>query len=52
MQSCLGWYKNDGQYGRPVTDSSFQITAIGPSTLAPITREGSGNRYDIERAGG
>ncbi|MGD9937602.1 MAG: hypothetical protein AB7S61_09040 [Methanoregulaceae archaeon] len=52
VQSILGWYKNDGQYGRPVTDSSFQITVIGPSTLAPITREGSGNRYDIERAGG
>jgi len=48
VQSILGWYKDDGRYGRPVTDSSFGITAVGPSTLAPITRDGSGNRYEVE----
>jgi hypothetical protein len=47
VQSMLGWYRDDPRYGRPVTDSLFEITAIGPSGTAPITREGSGNRYKI-----
>jgi hypothetical protein len=47
VQSLLGWYKDDGRYGRPVTDSSFEIAAQGPPGAAPINREGSGNRYAI-----
>jgi hypothetical protein len=47
VQSMLGWYKDDARYGRPVTDSSFEITTSGPAGTAPITREGPGNRYEI-----
>ena len=47
VQSMLGWYRDDARYGRPVTDSSFEIAASGPAGTAPITREGSGNRYTI-----
>jgi hypothetical protein len=47
VQSILGWYKDDGRYGRPVTDSSFEIAASGPAGTAPITREGAGNHYAI-----
>ncbi|HOT94080.1 MAG TPA: right-handed parallel beta-helix repeat-containing protein [Methanoregulaceae archaeon] len=52
VQSILGWYKDNARYGRPVTDSTFEITVIGPSPLAPINRDGSGNRFEIVRAGG
>ncbi len=48
VQSILGWYKDEGRYGRPVTDSFFGITAVGSTALSPITRDGSGNRYEIE----
>ena len=47
VQSLLGWYRDDPRYGRPVTDSSFEIAASGPAGTAVITREGSGNRYEI-----
>ena len=46
-QSMLGWYKDDARYGRAVTDSSFEIRASGPAGSTPITRAGTGNRYEI-----
>ena len=50
VQSMLGWYRDDGRYERPVTDSSFEIAAAGPAGSAPITREGRGNRYSVTAA--
>ena len=34
VQSMLGWYRDDPRYGRPVTDSSFEIAASGPADTA------------------
>ncbi|NLX49290.1 MAG: hypothetical protein GXY82_05350 [Methanospirillum sp.] len=52
VQSMLGWYKDDPRYSRAVTDSVFRIAASGPAGTVPITREGRGNRYEIEAPGG
>ncbi len=46
-QSILGWYKDEAKYQRPVTESSFAITA-NPRTVIPILNQvGSGNTFSL-----
>ncbi len=47
-QSILGWYKDEAKYQKPVTNSSFEITAHGGSGEI-INKEGSGNTYSLKR---
>ena len=43
-QNILGWYKDEAKYQQPVTDSYFDITAIG-NGMPIINQAGSGNTY-------
>ena len=49
-QSILGWYKDEPEYQLPVTDSSFEITAVG-NGMPIINQEGSRNTYTLMREG-
>ena len=49
-QSILGWYKDEAAYQLPVTDSSFEITAVG-NGMPIINQEGSRNTYTLRREG-
>jgi PKD repeat protein len=46
-QSMLGWYYDEDAYQLPVTDSSFNITAYGDTSLPIINQEGAGNTYSL-----
>ncbi|NLX48744.1 MAG: PKD domain-containing protein [Methanospirillum sp.] len=50
FQSILGWYKNESAYQLPVTDSSFEITAVG-NGMPIINEEGERNTYVLNREG-
>ncbi|MEN6343128.1 MAG: PKD domain-containing protein [Methanospirillum sp.] len=49
-QSILGWYKDESQYQLPVTDSSFEITAVN-NGMPIINRDGSRNTYALHYEG-
>ncbi len=49
-QSNLGWYKDEDAYQLPVTDSSFEITAVG-NGMPIINRDGSRNTYTLRYEG-
>jgi PKD repeat protein len=49
-QSILGWYKDETAYQLPVTDSFFEITAVG-NGMPIINQAGSGNTYLLTREG-
>ncbi len=49
-QSILGWYKDEAAYQLPVTDSSFEITAVG-NGMPIINQDGSRNTYTLRREG-
>jgi PKD repeat protein len=46
-QSMLGWYYDNPNYQKPVTDSSFEIAASGDRSLGIINQEGGGNTYRL-----
>ncbi|MEN6341515.1 MAG: hypothetical protein ABFC89_03040 [Methanospirillum sp.] len=46
-QSMLGWYFDNPNYQKPVTDSRFEITASGDRSLGIINRDGGGNTYTL-----
>jgi hypothetical protein len=49
-QSMLGWYFDNPNYQKPVTDSRFEITASGNRSLGIINQEGGGNTYVLRWA--
>ena len=49
-QSILGWYKDEAAYQLPVTDSSFEITAVG-NGMPIINKDGSRNTYALRYEG-
>lgn len=48
VQSILGWYKDEAKYQKPVTNSSFEITAHGGSGDI-INKAGAGNTYKLNK---